>query len=169
MAKQYSLAYLTVSGCSPSEMIYIAARTGYDFVGLRLIPMGIPGEIPFRPDDKEQITRIGAAFKEEIPGVENFTRVRQIGFPVLRYNDKVFSEEKWFLADSSYFKVFGLDLIKGDSKTALTEPNTVVITESTAKRYFGDDEPMGKVLNSDNRRDYVVTGVLADPPQNTHL
>ena len=64
MAKQYSLAYLTVSGCSPSEMIYIAARTGYDFVGLRLIPMGIPGEVAFRPDDKEQISSIGAAFKE---------------------------------------------------------------------------------------------------------
>ncbi|MFW2366199.1 MAG: sugar phosphate isomerase/epimerase family protein [Desulforhopalus sp.] len=64
MAKQYSLAYLTVSGCSPSEMIHIAARTGYDFVGLRLIPMGVPGEVPFRTDDKAQITKIGAALKE---------------------------------------------------------------------------------------------------------
>ncbi|MGI9536101.1 MAG: sugar phosphate isomerase/epimerase family protein [Desulfocapsaceae bacterium] len=64
MSKQYSLAYLTVSGCSPSEMIHIAARTGYDFVGLRLIPMGIPGEYPFRPDDKEQISKIEVAFKE---------------------------------------------------------------------------------------------------------
>jgi len=112
---------------------------------------------------------IGAAFKEEIPGVENFTRVRQIGFPVLRYEDKVFSEEKWFLADSSYFDVFGLKLLQGDEKTALVKPNTMVITESTAKRYFGDDDPIGKVINSDRRRDYVVTGVISDPPPNTHF
>lgn len=64
MSKQYSLAYLTVSGCSPTEMIHIAARTGYDFVSLRLIPMGVPGEVPFHPDDQEVIRRIGAAFNE---------------------------------------------------------------------------------------------------------
>ena len=64
MKKKYSLAYLTVSGCTPVEMIHIASRTGYDFVSLRLIPMGIPGEVPFRPDDKQQINEIGAAFKE---------------------------------------------------------------------------------------------------------
>lgn len=64
MSKQYSLAYLTVNGCSPLEMIYIAAQTGYDFVSLRLIPMGVPGEVPFRTDDAKMIRKIGAAFKE---------------------------------------------------------------------------------------------------------
>ena len=85
----------------------------------------------------------------------------KLGFPVLRYEDKVFSEEKWFLADSSYFDVFGIELLQGDKEKALVEPNTIVITESTAKRYFGDDDPMGKVINSDRRRDYVVTGIVA--------
>jgi putative ABC transport system permease protein len=112
---------------------------------------------------------IGAAFVNEIPGVLNSTRVRNVGFPVLRYEDKVFSEEKWFLADSSYFDVFGLELIQGDKNTALTEPNTVVITETTAQRYFGNDDPIGKVINSDRTRDYVITGVIADPPPNTHF
>jgi putative ABC transport system permease protein len=112
---------------------------------------------------------IGAAFKEEIPGVENFTRVRNTGFPVLRYKDKVFSEEKWFLTDSSFFDVFGLELLQGDKDKALVEPNTMVLTASTAKRYFGNDDPMGKVINSDGRRDYIVTGVVADPPSNTHF
>jgi len=112
---------------------------------------------------------VGAAFKNEIPGVENFTRVRQTGFPVLRYEDKIFSEEKWFLADSSFFNVFGLELLQGDKRKALVEPNTMVLTESTAKRYFGDNDPMGKVINSDRVRDYVITGVVADPPPNTHF
>jgi putative ABC transport system permease protein len=112
---------------------------------------------------------VGAAFVEEIPGVINFTRVRNFGFPVIRYKEKVFSEERWYNADSSFFEVFGISLIQGDAKTALKEPNTVVITKSTAERYFGSEDPMGKVLNSDKRRDYVVTGVVKDPPANTHF
>ena len=64
MAKQYSLAYLTVSGCSPLEMIQIAARTGYDYVSLRLIPMGVPGEVPFRLNDRKQIAEIKVSLKE---------------------------------------------------------------------------------------------------------
>ena len=69
MAKQYSLAYLTVNGCSPLEMIQIAARTGYDYVSLRLIPMGVPGEVPFRLDDREQIANIKMSLKETGIGV----------------------------------------------------------------------------------------------------
>lgn len=64
MRKQYSLAYLTVNGCAPPEMTYIAARTGYDFVSLRLIPMGVPGEKPYLPEDKEMIRKTRAALKE---------------------------------------------------------------------------------------------------------
>ncbi len=64
MKKQYSLAYLTVNGCSPPEMTYIAARTGYDFISLRLIPMGIPGEQVYLPEDKEMIRKTKAALKE---------------------------------------------------------------------------------------------------------
>ncbi len=112
---------------------------------------------------------VGTAFVEEIPGVINFTRVRNFGFPVIRYKEKVFSEERWFNADSSFFKVFDISLIQGDATTALKEPNTVVITKSTAERYFGSEDPMGKVLNSDKRRDYVVSGVVEDPPANTHF
>jgi len=64
MKKQYSLAYLTVNGCSPPEMTYIAARTGYDFVSLRLIPMGVPGETPFLPEDRQMIRKTKAALEE---------------------------------------------------------------------------------------------------------
>ncbi|NNK96111.1 MAG: sugar phosphate isomerase/epimerase [Desulfobacterales bacterium] len=64
MIKQYSLAYLTVYGCAPPEMTYIAARTGYDFVSLRLIPMGVPGEKSYLPEDKEMISKTKAALNE---------------------------------------------------------------------------------------------------------
>lgn len=64
MRKQYSLAYLTVDGCAPPEMTYIAARTGYDFVSLRLIPLGIPGEQPWLPEDREMIKKTKTALDE---------------------------------------------------------------------------------------------------------
>ncbi len=64
MSKQYSLAYLTVNGCSPPEMTYIAARAGYDFISLRLIPMGVAGETPYLPNDKAMISKTKAALKE---------------------------------------------------------------------------------------------------------
>lgn len=64
MKKQYSLAYLTVNGCAPPEMAYIAARTGYDFISLRLIPMGVPGEKPYFPEDKEMIRKTKTALNE---------------------------------------------------------------------------------------------------------
>ncbi len=64
MKKQYSLAYLTVNGCAPPEMTYIAERTGYDFVSLRLIPMGILGEQAYLPEDKQMIRKTKAAINE---------------------------------------------------------------------------------------------------------
>lgn len=64
MRKRFSLAHLTVLGCSPPEMTYIAARAGYDFVSLRLIPMGVPGEAAFLPEDKAMIRKTRTALKE---------------------------------------------------------------------------------------------------------
>ena len=69
MEKRYSLAYLTVSGCSPPEMVHIAARAGYDFVSLRLIPMGIAGEPQYLPTDTDLILKTKAALKETGIGV----------------------------------------------------------------------------------------------------
>ena len=109
----------------------------------------------------------GPAFTREIPEVENYTRIRNYGFPVMRYKDKAFSEEKFFWVDSTFFDVFTVKFIEGSPKTALAQPNTVVITESTAKKYFGAEDPMGKILNADKRRDYLVTGVIKDFPLNS--
>ncbi len=109
----------------------------------------------------------GPAFVNQIPEVENFVRIRNYGFPVVRYKDKAFSEEKFYWVDSSLFKIFTVHFIKGNPETALREPNSVVITKSIADKYFGDEDPIGKMLNSDKRRDYLVTGVIEDFPVNS--
>ena len=71
--------------------------------------------------------------------------------------------------DSTFFDVFTVPFLKGDPKTALTKPASIVLTRSMADKYFGDEDPMGKSLNSDNRRDYIVTGVVEDVPSNSHF
>ncbi|HVO75020.1 MAG TPA: ABC transporter permease [Ignavibacteriaceae bacterium] len=105
----------------------------------------------------------------EYPEVEQATRIQTFGYPVIRYKDKVFSEEKFYWADSTFFNVFTAHFIKGDPRTALTEPNTVVITESMMKKYFGNEDPVGKTINSDKRKDYEVTAVIKDFPKNSHF
>jgi putative ABC transport system permease protein len=109
------------------------------------------------------------ALLQDYPEVKAVTRFNSFGFPVLRYGDKVFSEEKFYWVDSTFFDVFTVEFVKGNPKTALTQPESVVLTERMSKKYFGDEDPVGKLINSDNRRDYKITGVVKEFPENSHL
>jgi len=110
----------------------------------------------------------GPTMQEDFPEVIDYVRIRRTGAPVLRYADKIFSEESWWLADSSIVDIFEIPFVLGDPKTALTQPYSVVLTERMANKYFGDDNPMGKVLNADNQSDFIVTGVVKELPPNSH-
>jgi putative ABC transport system permease protein len=112
---------------------------------------------------------MGLTAQQELPEVVASTRLYRGGFPVIRYMDKTFSEERFFWGDSTFFDVFSIPLIEGNPRTALTQPNTVLVTETTARKYFGNEEALGKVLNMDNRNNYVVTGVIKDVPLNSHF
>jgi putative ABC transport system permease protein len=105
----------------------------------------------------------------EYPEVTAATRLRNFGFPVFRYEDKVYSEERVFWVDQTFFDVFTVSFLRGDMKTALAEPNTIVLTRSMAIKYFGDEDPVGKSLNADRQRDYLITGVVEDTPRNSHF
>ncbi|MCE4562922.1 ABC transporter permease [Maribellus sp. CM-23] len=107
--------------------------------------------------------------QEEIPEVEEAVRVSQYWEPVMQYKEKVFNETKWCFVDDNFFKVFSTSFIYGDSSTALMEPNTVVLTETTARRYFGDENPVGQALHRKYNNDWTVTGVIKDFPENSHL
>ena len=89
--------------------------------------------------------------------------------PVGRYLDKVFSEERWYAGDENFFAVFQLTFLAGNPQRALTKPNSLVINQSTALKYFGDENPVGKILQTDNRRDWRITGVVEDMPENAHF
>lgn len=83
--------------------------------------------------------------------------------------EKEFNEQHFFFVDSTYHKVFDLDLIKGDAKTALNNPNAVVISAHAARKYFEGEEPMGKLLRFQGRTDLLVTGVMKDMPLTSHF
>jgi putative ABC transport system permease protein len=83
--------------------------------------------------------------------------------------EKEFNERNFFFVDSTYHKVFDFQLTKGDPTTALNNPGSVVITETIAKKYFGDEEPIGKLLRFQGRVDLIVSGVMPDWPLNSHF
>ncbi len=112
---------------------------------------------------------MGGAVKHDFPEVIAYTRLHQEGPHVIKYKNRIFTDDKFIWADSTLFDVFSLPFIAGNPKTALTQPNTVVITESTAHKYFGSEDPMGRILNIDKRADYIVTGVIKDIPHNSHF
>ena len=112
---------------------------------------------------------MGPAVYHDLPDVVAYTRLIKSGFTVVRYKDKTFTEERFFGADSTIFNVFTLPFVAGNPATALTQPNTVVITESIGHKYFGNENPIGKILNTGKRDNFVVTGVIEDIPQNSHL
>lgn len=85
-------------------------------------------------------------------------------------NDNVFEEPEAMWADSQFFELFTIPLLSGESATALNKPNTVVLTESAANKYFGSEDPIGKVLDiPGTANDLVVTGICGDVPPNSHL
>lgn len=86
---------------------------------------------------------------------------------IVRYNDNTFREAKFYVADSSFFDLFSFRLLKGNAREALRNPYSVVLTESIAKKYFGNEDPLGKLLLVNNKREYVVTGVVEDLPNNS--
>ena len=109
------------------------------------------------------------ALMDEVPGIETASHID--GFPriLVSNGDKSFYEDDYFLADSTIFDILSLPLVKGDPKTALAEPNTMLITDDAARRYFGDEDPIGKRLEVDNRTEFVVTGVILPVTDRSHF
>lgn len=108
--------------------------------------------------------------KNDYPEVLEATRLQQYGSPTILYDGKKFKENAFALVDSNFFQVFTLPFLKGDAKTALIEPNTAVITQAFAKKYFGDNDPIGKVLFiKEGNQPYKVTGIIEKVPHNSHF
>lgn len=113
-------------------------------------------------------TPLAPLLKEKFPEVISYTRYWSFGLMV-RYEEKHFFEDDIKLVDPYFFEMFTFPFIKGEKETALPNQDAVVLTESTANRYFGDEDPIGKMLNIRNDIDLTVTAVIEDPPKNSHM
>ncbi|MEJ7827534.1 MAG: ABC transporter permease [Segetibacter sp.] len=112
---------------------------------------------------------VAQTLKTDFPEVEEATRLREYGKPKLIYGNKSFKEDAFVFVDSNFFQVFTLPLIQGNAKTALLEPNTIVITKTTAQKYFGNEDPIGKVINfkDEKKTAFKVTGIIDKVPVNS--
>ena len=113
---------------------------------------------------------IGTLIQNDYPQmIESMVRIAQDYRTKLKYNNDVFIEEKFYWAEKDLFNIFDFKLIKGNKETALSQPNSVIVTETIAKRLFGDEDPLGKIINYEGQRDLAVTGVVEDAPKNSHF
>lgn len=117
----------------------------------------IVAQIPFGPQ-----------VAQDYPEVEAYVRFINMPRALYKYEDKEFVEEDFFYADSALFEIFTYEVISGDARRALLEPNKIVLTETVAARYFGDSDPVGKTLTAGSST-YEVTGVIEDVPANSHF
>jgi len=105
--------------------------------------------------------------KRDYPEVEDAIRMGGMGTPSIKYKDKIFYERDVFYADASIFNLFTYPIKTGNPETALEAPYTVVISEEMAIKYFGNEDPIGKILRFNNQYDYTITGVIYNIPENS--
>jgi putative ABC transport system permease protein len=114
-------------------------------------------------------TKVFPEFKRQFPEVISGVRMSQTS-RVTKYGEKLFNEKRFLFADSTFFDVFSFRLIKGMPGQVLNAPKTIVLTEDAARKYFGNDDPVGKILKTgSDATDFLVTGVMENCPSNSQL
>lgn len=155
--------------------LYVVDELSYDSYhadGERIYRMDFSGNL----NGSEFITALASApagptMPEEFPEVESSTRIRGTGNWVIKRKneDNSYNEDEVAFVDQNFFEFWSFNLIKGDPKTCLERPNTLVINQSMAEKLFDGEDPIGQVVVLDNDEDWEVTGVYEDMPSNSHF
>ena len=111
---------------------------------------------------------VGPDMKSEFEEVDLYARLKKSN-AVLSHGDTFFKEDGVFYCSADFFRVFGYPLLMGDDSLALRGPNKIVLSQTLARKYFGNENPLGKTIYNNANVAYEVTGVFADLPENTHL
>jgi len=131
-------------------------------VGINALGNGNVSDFPM-PD-----VAVGPGIKAAYPQVLEYTRFRFNGPVFVSYNNRQFKESKFALADPNFLQLFSIPFLQGNEKTALVEPRTIVLTQALAKKYFGDESPIGKTLKIGDDL-MKVTGLIDKIPDNSHF
>jgi putative ABC transport system permease protein len=112
----------------------------------------------------------GPLLRNDFPDIQKMTRLLEIEHATpMRYGDKIFNEQNIFFADTNFVDIFDINFLEGNINTALTEPNSILLTPDVARKYFGDADPMNKVIRMDNQINFKVTGIYKPFPSAAHL
>ena len=106
---------------------------------------------------------------DEYPEIDAAARLRTVKSAVIQYGEKRFTENNLTFVDPTFLDMFSIPFLKGNSNTALSDASSIILTQKTAEKYFGSENPIGKTIRIDNRLEFMVTGVIKNVPQNSHL
>lgn len=107
--------------------------------------------------------------RNDFPELEQASQVLYKNAGMIKIGANRYNEKGYLFADEEFPMIFDYQWLAGDSRSALKEPNSIVLTQSIARKYFGDQNPMGQIINLENQYNLKVTGLIADPPGNTNL
>jgi putative ABC transport system permease protein len=175
--KRFSL--ITVIGlavgvtCCLMIMLYVKQELSYDTFfpnADKIYRIGHSVIRPTRTDISAATpTPLAPALQTDYPEIEYITRVYFESDVLFEYEEKQIYEDRVVYADPAFFDVFPFSIIKGDSSSILDTPQSIVVTDSMAEKYFGDKDPLGKVLRVNKNQNFIVTGVMQDVPVNSHF
>ena len=112
---------------------------------------------------------IGPAMKANFPEVIEYTRIRAPRSAYFLVENKSFKINNILYADSTFLNMFNFPLLHGDKKNALAAPYSIILSEDVANRLFGDEDPVGRTISYEKTQDYIITGIIENSPQNSHL
>ncbi len=178
LTRQKGFSFINITGlaigiaCCIFILLYVQFELSYDTYHKdrdRIFRIAYETNSPKRGIRYFSLTGGGLAslIAENYPEVEFTVRLRGTN-SLVKFGEKIFYEKDFLYADQTIFNVFSIPLIAGDPSSALERPNTVIITENIAHKYFGNTDPIGKLLSVDGR-DFTITGIAENPPQNTIL
>ena len=154
-------------------LLYIRDELSYDRYNVKAERIYRLGAHLFRQGQELNVSGSGAPvgpyFKEHFPEVEDAVRFREEGSIRVKAGERSFRETRAVYTEPSFFNVFTVPLLRGDAATALASPRTLMLSRTTAAKYFGRDDPLGRPLLVDGEQEWTVTGVFEDLPRASHF
>ncbi|HEY8937404.1 MAG TPA: ABC transporter permease, partial [Cyclobacteriaceae bacterium] len=157
--------------CAILIMIWVQFELSYEQFNIKADRLyRITAELPDL-DVKAGISSapLADAFRKELPEIKDAVRLSVNHSDLLQVEDRMFEEKRIWFVDSTFLEMFSFKMIQGDLATSLDKPESIILTESMAKKYFGSEPALGKTIRKNHKEDFIVTGVLADLPENTQL
>ncbi len=147
------------------------ARAGQIYRVLQAFRTGEQNRLPPTPEDFQVWGNapVGPALVADFPQIRSMVRFTSHQSLLLQHGDRRFQEADLLFMDSTAFDVFSWKMLAGNPRLALAAPNSIVLTQSTARKYFGDRNPVGQTLRVENQETLTVTGLLEDVPSNSHF